>query len=143
MFIGEYKHTIDQKKRLAIPAKFRKDLGSGAIITRGLDNCLVVYPEKEWATMADKLGKLPASQLEARGFARIMLSGAMQVEFDGLGRILIPDYLKDYAFLKKEVVIAGIYNRLEIWDAQHWHEYKQKAEKEVGDLAAKLGELGI
>jgi MraZ protein len=93
--------------------------------------------------MADKLGNLPASQLEARGFARVMLAGAMEVEFDQLGRILIPDYLKDYASLKKNVIVAGLYNRLEIWDEERWGQYKQKAEKEVGDLASKLGELGI
>ncbi|MBI4709393.1 MAG: division/cell wall cluster transcriptional repressor MraZ [Candidatus Portnoybacteria bacterium] len=143
MFIGEYRHTIDEKKRLAIPAKFRKDLGRGAVITRGIDNCLVVYPQKEWENMADKLGRLPGSQLEARGFARIMLAGAMNVGFDQLGRILVPDYLKEYAFLKKEVVITGLYNRLEIWEAARWNDYKKKAEKEVGDLASKLGELGI
>lgn len=143
MFIGEYRHTIDQKKRLAIPAKFRKGLGNGAVITRGIDNCLVLYPEKEWEQMADKLGKLPASQFEARGFARIMLAGAMNVEFDQLGRILVPDYLKNYSSLKKDVVIIGIYNRLEIWDQGHWDEYKKQAEKGVGDLASKLGEMGI
>jgi len=143
MFIGEYKHTIDQKKRLAIPAKFRKELGSGAVITRGLDNCLTLYTQQEWARMADKLGNLPSSQLEARGFARVMLAGAMEVEFDGLGRILIPDYLKDYASLKKNVIVAGLYNRLEVWDEERWGQYKQRAEKEVGDLASKLGELGI
>ena len=143
MFIGEYKHTIDQKKRLAIPAKFRKKLGGGAVITRGLDNCLALYTQQEWTRMADKLGNLPASQLEARGFARVMLAGAMEVEFDQLGRILIPDYLKNYASLKKNVIVAGLYNRLEIWDEERWTEYKQKAEKEVGDLASKLGELGI
>ncbi|OIO48616.1 MAG: cell division/cell wall cluster transcriptional repressor MraZ [Parcubacteria group bacterium CG1_02_40_82] len=143
MFIGEYKHTIDQKKRLAIPAKFRKELGGGAVITRGLDNCLTLYTQQEWGKVADKLGSLPSSQLEARGFARVMLAGAMEVEFDQLGRILIPDYLKDYASLKKNVIIAGLYNRLEIWDEERWGQYKQKAEKEVGDLASKLGELGI
>lgn len=143
MFIGEYHHTIDTKKRLALPAKFRRELGKVVIITRGLDNCLVVYPEKEWKAMSDKLGKLPASQLEARGFARIMLAGAMLVELDNLGRILIPDYLKEYARLKKNVVICGLYNRLEIWDERSWETYKQKVEKEVGDFAAKLKELGI
>lgn len=143
MFIGEYKHTIDQKKRLAIPAKFRKDLGAGAVITRGLDNCLTLYTQQEWTRMADKLGNLPAGQLEARGFARVMLAGAMEVEFDQLGRILIPDYLKNYASLKKNVIVAGLFNRLEIWDQEKWEEYKQKAEKEVGDMASKLKELGI
>lgn len=143
MFIGEYKHTVDEKKRLAIPSKFRKELGRGAVITRGLDNCLVIYPVKEWQKMSDKLGKLPASQLEARGFARLMLAGAAAVEFDRLGRALIPEYLKQYASLKKDVIITGLYNRLEIWDAPAWETYKQKVEREVGDFASKLGELGI
>ena len=143
MFIGEYRHTIDTKKRLAVPAKFRQILGRGAVITRGIDNCLVLYPQKEWQKMANKLGKLPASQLEARGFARIMLAGAMGVNFDRLGRILVPDYLKKYAFLKKNVVIIGIYNRLEIWAEERWESYRNKAEKEIGDMAAKLGELGV
>ena len=143
MFIGEYRHTIDEKRRLAIPSKFRKELGKGAVITRGLDNCLVIYPVKEWEKMSDKLGKLPASQLEARGFARIMLAGAAAAEFDQLGRALIPEYLKQYASLDKDVVITGLYNRLEVWDAKAWDTYKQKVEKEVGDFASKLGELGI
>jgi len=143
MFIGEYRHTIDIKKRLSLPAKFRKELGKEIIITRGLDNCLVIYPQKEWKLMSDKLGRLPASQLEARGFARIMLSGAMAVELDRLGRILIPEYLKTYASFKKNVVICGLYNRLEVWDEHLWETYKKKVEKEVGDFAAKLGELGI
>ena len=143
MFIGEYKHTIDAKKRLALPAKFRKELGTGVIVTRWLDNCLVVFPEKEWEVMSDKLGKLPASQPEARGFARILLGGAMMLEFDNLGRILLPEYLKEYAELKKDVVICGLFNRLEIWDETKWGTYKSGVEKNVGDLAGKLKELGI
>jgi len=143
MLIGEYKHIIDTKKRLAIPVKFRRSFIQGAVITRGIDNCLVVYSLKEWESMADKLGKLPASQTEARSFARIMLAGAMSVKFDRLGRILIPDYLKEYAFLKKKAVVIGLNNRLEIWSEDKWEGYKQRAEKEVGDLASKLGELGL
>ena len=143
MLIGEYKHTIDVKKRLAIPAKFRRVFGQGAVITRGIDNCLVLYPSKEWESMAGKLGQLPASQLEARGFARVMLAGAMAVKFDSLGRILVPDYLKKYALLKKNAVIIGLYNRLEIWAEEKWELYKQRAEKDVGEFAAKLGELGF
>lgn len=143
MLIGEYKHTIDTKKRVALPAKFRKELGAEVVVTRGLDNCLVVYTQKEWETMSDKLSKLPAGQLEARGFARIILAGAMAVEIDQLGRILIPEYLKDYATLTKNVVICGLSNRLEIWDSQKWNVYKEKVEKEVGDFASKLKELGI
>lgn len=143
MLIGEYEHTIDNKKRLAIPAKFRRFFNQGAVITRGIDNCLVLYPLKEWENMASKLGHLPASQIEARGFARVMLAGAMAVKFDKLGRILIPDYLKKYASLKKSAVIIGLYNRLEIWSGERWASYKEQAEKEVGDLASKLGELGL
>ncbi len=143
MLIGEYKHILDTKKRLAIPAKFRRSFAQGAVITRGIDNCLVLYPAKEWETMAGKLGQLPNSQIEARGFARVMLAGAMAVKFDRLGRILIPDYLKKYAWLKKKAVIIGLYNRLEIWSDEKWETYKQRAEKEVGDLASKLGELGL
>jgi MraZ protein len=143
MLIGEYKHTIDTKKRMALPAKFRKELGAEVVITRGLDNCLAVYPLKEWETMSDKLGKLPEGQPEARGFARIKLAGAMAVELDQLGRILIPEYLKQYAGLAKNAVVCGLYNRLEIWDEGNWNVYKQKVEKEVGDFASKLKELGI
>jgi len=143
MLIGEYKHTIDAKKRLAIPAKFRKELGKGAVLTRGLDNCLALYPQKEWKTMADKLSKLPQGQTDARGFNRIILAGAADVEFDSLGRILVPDYLKEYAGLGKNIVIAGVYNRLEIWDELRWQEYKNNVEKDVGDIAKRLGDLGV
>ena len=143
MLIGEYKYTIDVKKRLAIPSKFRRAFSQGAVVTRGIDNCLVLYSLKEWESMAGKLGQLPASQIEARSFARVMLAGAVAVNFDSLGRILIPDYLKKYAFLKKNAVVIGLYNRLEIWSEEKWEFYKQRAEKKVGDLAAKLGELGF
>jgi len=139
MFIGEHVHTIDNKKRLAIPSKFRKTLEKKAVITRGLDNCLVVYPLEEWKKMAVKLENLPTGLNNARGFTRIMLSGAADVGLDKLGRILIPDYLKDYAFLKKNVVIIGLSNRIEIWDAARWKEYKEKMEKTVGDMAQQLG----
>ena len=143
MFLGEYKYTIDDKKRLAIPVKFRNLLGEKAIVTKGLDNCLFLYPVKEWEKMAEKLAQLPISQSDARGFARIMLAGAMEVNIDRLGRILIPDYLRDYSSLNKKVVVAGLYNRVEIWDEDKWNEYKEKTEKEAGDMAERLKELGI
>lgn len=143
MFIGEYPYSIDEKKRLAIPPKFRQILGKKAVITRGLDQCLFLYPVKEWGELADKLSKLPLSQADARGFARLMLTGAMEANIDNLGRILIPDYLKEYASLKKKVIIAGVYNRIEIWDEKKWKEYKLKTEKEVGDIAERLKELGV
>ena len=143
MLIGEYKHTIDTKKRLAIPAKLRKELGKGAVLTRGLDNCLALYPLKEWQGMAKKLVQLPSGQIDVRGFNRIILAGAVSVESDKLGRILVPNYLKKYACLKKNVVIVGVYNRLEIWDEVKWENYKQKTEKEVGNIAQRLGDLGV
>lgn len=143
MFIGEYQYTIDEKKRLAIPPKLRVILGKKAVITRGLDQCLFLYPSKEWNVLAKKLSQLPLSQADARGFARIMLTGAMEVTIDNLGRILVPDYLKEYAFLKKKVVIAGVYNRIEIWNERKWKEYQQKTEKAVGDIAERLKELGV
>lgn len=143
MFIGEYTHTLDAKNRVSIPSKFRKELGKGAVITRGLDQSLVVYPLKEWEGMSQKLGSLPASQIEARGFARLMLAGAAQVEFDSLGRALVPEYLKAYAGLAKNVVVIGLYNRIEVWNQERWEAYKGKVEGEVGDFASKLGELGI
>ena len=143
MFIGEYSYSIDEKKRLAIPPKFRQLLGKRAVITRGLDQCLFLYPAREWQILAKKLAQLPLSQSDARGFARLMLTGAMEVSLDNLGRILVPDYLKEYAFLKKKVIIAGVFNRVEIWDEKKWKEYKTKTEKEVGDIAERLKELGV
>ena len=143
MFIGEYIYTIDHKKRLSIPSKFRKEIGKKAVLTTGLDNCLVVYPMTEWQKVAKKLESLPNGQTDARGFVRIMLSGAVEVNFDQLGRILVPDYLKDYAVLKKNVSILGLSNRIEIWDQKRWQDYKDKSQKDIGDMAARLQQLGI
>lgn len=143
MLIGQYEHTIDSKKRLALPAKFRGELGDKVIVTRGIDDCLVVYTEEEWKMTSEKLSRLPASQAEARSFARIMLAGAMELCLDKLGRILIPDYLKKYAGLEKNVVVCGLSNRLEIWDLAKWEGYKNQVEAGVSDIASKLGDLGI
>src|SRR3989344_605726 len=143
MFIGEYKHSVDAKKRLAIPAKFRKELGKEAILTRGLDNCLFVFTSGQWKQFAEKLGNMPLGQQANRAFARLFLAGAIEVDFDSLGRILVPDNLKSYAGLKKEAIIAGVFNRLEIWDSEKWDKYKDNLEKDSDKLAEKLGELGI
>lgn len=139
MFIGEYIYIIDQKKRLAIPAKFRRELGKKAVLTRGLDNCLVIYPLKEWQNLTKKWESLPAGQIQARGFTRIMLSGATEIDLDKLGRILVPDHLKNYAFLKKSVVIIGLSNKIELWDEGRWKEYKGEMEKTVSEMAQQLG----
>ncbi len=143
MFIGEYHYTIDNKGRLAIPVKFREILDKSAVVTRGIDICLFLYPKKEWETLALKLASLPISQNKTRAFTRLMLAGAMDVEMDKLGRIMLPDYLRSYAGLSKKVVIAGLYNRLEIWDEKKWEEYKKQSEKESPDIAEALGGLGV
>ena len=143
MLIGEYTHNIDAKKRLAIPARVRKELGEQVILTRGLDNCLFIYPMREWQKLTDKLSQLPVGQGSTRSFSRLMLAGAVEVELDPLGRILVPDYLKNYAGLRQRVVIAGVYNRLEIWDEERWINYKNEVEKNTDMIAEKLGELGL
>lgn len=143
MLIGEYKHALDPKKRLSIPVKLRKEIGDRAVLTRGLDNCLFLFPMKEWEQLAEKLGKLPFGQQDTRSFVRLLLSGASEVEIDQLGRILVPDFLKNYAALKKTVIIAGLFNRLEIWDDSRWNDYKNDIEKNSDRIAEKLGELGV
>ena len=139
MFIGEYSYIIDHKKRLAIPSKFRKILGKKAIVTKGIDKCLTVYTLGEWKKVAKKLEELPSSRVNARGFVRVMLSGAVDITLDKLGRILIPDYLKKYAGLDKDVVIVGLSNKIEVWDKASWKAYRDKTEKEIGDMAQELG----
>jgi len=141
MFIGEYRHNVDNKGRLALPAKFRSILQKGAVVTKGLENCLFVYSKEEWQKLAEKLAALPISKANHRAFSRLMLAGAMDVAPDKQGRALLPDYLRKYAGLKKKVVIAGLYNRLEIWDEAAWEKYKQSMEKSSEDIAEKLGEL--
>jgi MraZ protein len=143
MFIGEYQHSIDQKKRLAVPSKFRGELKNKIVVTRGLDKCLFVYPMKVWEELANKLGTLPVGEAATRSFIRLMLAGAIDVEVDKQGRILIPDYLKEYAGLDRNIIIAGIYNRLEIWDETKWNDYKKGAEKNTDEIAEQLGKLGV
>ena len=143
MLIGQYNHTIDAKKRLALPVKFRGELGAKVIVTKGVENCLVVYTEREWEVMSQKLSNLPVSQSEARSFTRHLLASATEIDLDKLGRILIPDYLKDYAALKKNVVICGLSNRLEIWEENKWKNYSKNAEKGVEEIVSKLGPMGI
>ncbi len=143
MFIGEYVHSIDLKKRLAIPSKFRSELKNKLVVTRGLDKCLFVYPMKVWEELAKKLGTLPVGESGTRSFIRIMLAGAVDVDLDNQGRVLIPDYLKEYAGLDRNVVVAGLFNRLEVWDEKKWTEYKQNAEKNTDEIAEQLGRLGV
>src|SRR3989338_3404298 len=135
MLIGEYKHSLDPKKRVSVPAKVRKEIGGTAVLTRGLENCLFLFPMKEWEQVAEKISQLPMGQKDSRGFARLLLSGAAEVELDQLGRILIPENLRDYAGLQKAVMVAGVGKRLEIWDAAKWSAYKKEIEKNGDQIA--------
>ncbi len=143
MFFGEYSHKIDEKGRLAIPMKFRTSLGKGAVVTRGLDSSLFLFPKEEWDKLAQRLAHLPLGKAGSRALSRLMLAGAMEAELDKQGRLVLPDYLRNYAFIKKEVVVAGLYDRVEIWDTKHWNAYKKSTEREAGDIAEQLGELGL
>jgi MraZ protein len=143
MLIGEYKHTLDDKRRVAIPARFRKELGKTVVITHGLDQCLWVYTIGTWKKVAEKLANLSFGQADTRGFNRFMLSGAVEAPVDSLGRILVPDFLKDYAHLKERVVMAGVHSRVEIWDEDRWSAYKSKIASQADALAEKLGEVGV
>lgn len=143
MFIGEYSHTIDDKGRVSVPAKFRTQLQEGIVVTRGLDHCLFVYSRSEWEKMAEKLSRLPLAQKASRAFARLMLAGAWDVELDSQGRVMIPEYLRQYAGVKKHVTVAGLYNRVEVWDEDAWQEYKAKAEAENESIAEAMANLGV
>jgi len=142
MFLGEYEHTLDEKKRVSLPKAFRAGLGKKMVMTRGLDNCLFVYSENAWEKVAAKLDQLSFAQADTRGFNRFILSGAAEISADGAGRILIPDHQKDFAGLKKEVVFAGVSDRVEIWDKEKWKSYKARIEKQADAMAEKLGEIG-
>jgi len=141
--LGEYKHSIDEKGRIAVPAKFRPNVHAGAVITRGLDRCLFVFTATEWEALVRKITALPLAQAGARAFSRLMLAGAADVELDGQGRILIPEHLRTYAGLSKNAIVAGVYSRMEIWDAEKWNEYKAKTESASDEIAEQLGQLGI
>lgn len=138
MFIGEYHHTIDEKGRLALPTKFRKDLSEGVVVTRGLDHCLFVYTQKMWDKMAQRLANLPMNQKNNRAFTRLMLAGAMDSKIDGQGRVILPDYLRSFAQLGKNVVVAGVQDRLEIWDESEWERYTKDAEQHSEEIAEAI-----
>lgn len=143
MFIGEYNHTLDFKRRLAIPSKFRLMFKGKAVIAKGLDGCLFVYTEKVWKGIAEKLSNIPLGEKRMRQFVRIMLSGAIQTEVDKQGRILVPNFLSQFAGLKKEVVLVGLYDRLEVWDKETWEKSSKEAEKDQEQVAEELGKMGM
>lgn len=141
MFIGEYQHSIDPKGRLFIPARFREGLGSSFILTKGLDRCLFVYSHQEWAVMEQRLKSLPFTRADARAFARLFFSGAVECEVDKQGRILVPAGLREYAKLEKEVMILGVSTRVEIWSRAGWDHYNAEAAVSYEEIAEKLVDL--
>ncbi len=140
MFIGEYLHTLDPKNRISLPAKFRKDLGRAVVLTRGLDHCLFVYPKAAWKKEAESRAVHAGGTAAARGLARLFLSGAMEAEVDAAGRVLIPDHLKSFAGLKSKTVIAGVANRIEVWDETAWKTYTAGIERDADAFAEKIGD---
>lgn len=138
MFMGEYQHSIDEKGRLIIPAKFRDSLGQSFIVTRGLDNCLFVYPNKEWAVLEQKLKALPLMKSDARAFTRFFFSGATECELDKQGRVNIPNNLVDHAKLDKDCIIIGVSSRVEIWSKVIWNDYASQSEDSFNEIAEKL-----
>ena len=141
MFMGEYNHTVDEKGRLIIPSKFREELGNEFVITKGLDDCLFIYNNTEWKALEDKLRALPLTNKNARTFARFMLGGAATVELDKQGRILIPQVLRTFASLDKEIVLVGIANRIEIWNKANWEAASNIDDME--SIAEQMADLGI
>lgn len=143
MLIGEHLHTLDNKKRISLPAKFRAKLGKKIVLTKGLDQSLFIYSVKEWEKFTEKLSNLSMGQSDSRAFGRFFLAGAVETDIDSSGRILIPDFLKDFAGLKTKVMVTGVNNRVELWDEDVWNKYRASVEKKADDLAEKLGDIGM
>lgn len=143
MLLGKYQNTMDSKRRLPLPARLRDGLGKIVVLTRGLEGCVFAYPQTQWLEFAEKVNKLPMSQASARSVARLFFGSAMEVELDALGRVLIPEYLKAHAGLKREVVIVGTGSRLELWDSEKWEQYQGHEIEDMGETVAELKEFGI
>ena len=143
MFLGEYAHTLDDRGRIAVPAKWRPELGEGLVVTRGLDRCLFLWPMDEWRTIADKLSQLSLMQTDARRIHRLLFSGATDTAPDRLGRILLPSFLRDYAELQDSVVLVGLLKRAEIWSQDNWITERSQAEEQSTQLADHLFNLGV
>lgn len=143
MLIGEFIHTIDEKNRISLPAKFRKEMGNDLVITPGLDNCLFLFTKKEWAKISEKLSNFSMLSADNRSFNRFMFGGATEVSVDSIGRMLLPDFLKDRASLKGKAALVGVQNRLEIWNDKAWADYKKRVAGQADQLAEKLGGAGV
>ena len=143
MFMGEYRHTIDSKGRLIIPARFREGLGDSFVATKGLDNSLFLYPQTEWSLLEQKLKSLPFTKADARAFVRFFFSGATECEMDKQGRVLITTNLRDYAGIERDVVVIGVSTRVEIWSQENWEKYSQAAEQAYEEIAEKIVDLDL
>lgn len=143
MLMGEYKHALDAKGRVILPADFRREVGESFVITKGLDTCLFLYSEEEWESLAAKLKALPLAKPEARAVVRFFFAGARTLECDRQGRFLIPAGLRKYAGLKKNIVLAGIDNRVEVWDEDAWKRYDEEITPSLAEIAGTLAEFGI
>lgn len=143
MLIGEYTHTIDDKNRLSLPAKFRTEMGKKIVLTRGLDKCVAIFTLKEWKKIAEKLSESSMLQADSRSFNRFMFGGAVETEVDAIGRILVPDFLKDWGNLSAKVTVIGVQSRVEIWNDKAWTTHKESIEKQADTLAEKLGQIGV
>ena len=143
MFMGEYNHTIDPKGRLIIPAKFREALGDEFVVTKGLDGCLFVYANTEWNNFEEKLRTLPLTNKNARQFTRFFLAGAAACEVDKQGRILIPQVLREFAKLEKDVVLVGVASRIEIWSKEVWEESISTYDTDMDEGAENMENLGF
>ncbi len=143
MFLGEYKHSLDDKSRLTIPSKFREDLGASFVMTRGLDGCLFLFPRADWSLIEQKLRAMPLTRADARQFSRFFFSGAAELDLDKQGRVLVPQNLRDYAGITMECVIIGVGTRIEIWDELKWSTYADEASDGFDELAERLVDLDL
>lgn len=143
MLIGEYTHTLDDKNRMSLPVKFRKEMGGSVVISPGLDNCLSVFTVKEWQKVSEKLSDSSMLASDNRSFSRFMFGQAVIVDVDASGRILIPENLKTRSKLSSKVIVIGVQNRAEIWNEKAWNNYKKKVETQADALADKLGQIGV
>ncbi|PSO45771.1 MAG: division/cell wall cluster transcriptional repressor MraZ [Parcubacteria group bacterium SW_6_46_9] len=143
MFTGEYTHTLDDKRRISVPSAFRGELDGEAVLTRGLDNCIFMFPQSSWEDIARKLSDLSFGDADSRGLNRFLLSGAREVSLDSSGRILVPDFLADFADLDETAVFAGVNTRIELWDKDRWDDYTEDVESQADLLAQTLGDVGM
>jgi len=142
MLIGEYNHTIDDKNRVSLPSKFRKEVGKKLVATYGLEGCLFLYPLGEWKKISEEIGKMGMLKSDTREFNRFMFGGAVELEVDTLGRVLIPEHLRDHGKLMDKVSFVGVHKRIEMWNDKRWSEYKKKVVAEADSLAEKLSQTG-